>query len=136
MVRPYVEQGADIIVNPGNDGWFGEVGALSHLSLTLIRSIEYRLPLIRVNNSGVSTVINHKGEILFNTLTPLGAKAGKVFTLDVAKNKQTMKGQLLEKGSQTIYYQYGNAINIFAVLLLCLFLVHRRRMLTREKDGM
>ena len=133
MVRPYVEQGASIIVNPGNDGWFGEVGALSHLSLTLIRSIEYRLPLIRVNNSGVSTVINHKGEILFNTLTPLGAKAGKVFTLDVAKNKQTMKGQLLEKSSQTIYYQYGNAINIFAILLLCLFLVHRQRMLTRKK---
>lgn len=134
MVRPYVEQGADIIINPGNDGWFGEVGALSHLSLTLIRSIEYRLPLIRVNNSGVSTVINHKGEILFDTLSPLGAKAGKVFTLDVAKNKQTVKGQALEKGGQTIYYQYGRGINIFAVLLLCIFLVHRQRMLAREKD--
>ena len=110
MVRPYVEQGADIIVNPGNDGWFGEVGALSHLSLIVLRSIEYRLPLIRVNNSGVSTVIDHKGKILFDTLSPLGMKAGKVFTLDVTKR------------GQTIYYQYGAVLNAVAVLFLCLSL--------------
>ena len=111
MVRPYVEQGADIIINPGNDGWFGEVGALSHLSLILLRSIEYRLPLIRVNNSGVSTVINHKGEILFDSLSPLGTKAGKVFTLEVTKS------------GQTIYYQYSGAINALAVIFLCLSLI-------------
>ena len=110
MVRPYVEQGADIIVNPGNDGWFGEVGALSHLSLIVLRSIEYRLPLIRVNNSGVSTVIDHKGKILFDTLSPLGMTAGKVFTLDVTKR------------GQTIYYQYGAVLNAVAVLFLCLSL--------------
>lgn len=110
MVRPYVEQGADIIINPGNDGWFGEVGALSHLSLIVLRSIEYRLPLIRVNNSGVSTVIDHKGKILFDTLSPLDMKAGKVFTLDITKR------------GQTIYYQYGAVLNAVAVLFLCLSL--------------
>ena len=58
LVRTYIDKGADIIINPGNDGWFGESGALGHLSLSLFRTIEYGIPLVRVNNSGISTVIN------------------------------------------------------------------------------
>lgn len=120
MVRPYIAQGADIIINPGNDGWFGEVGALSHLSLTVLRTIEYRLPLIRVNNSGVSTVINHKGEILFDTLSPLNEKTGKIFTLEITQ------------GSPTFYYQYGRALHAFAIFLfvfslLAVVFINKRR---------
>jgi apolipoprotein N-acyltransferase len=89
LVRSYIDEGADIIINPGNDGWFGEQGALSHLSLALLRTIEYRIPLIRVNNSGVSTVINHKGEILFDTLSSLNIKTGKVFNLEITNSKPT-----------------------------------------------
>lgn len=118
-VRPYVEEKADIIINPGNDGWFSATGALSHLSLTLLRSIEYRMPLIRVNNSGVSTVIDQKGNILFDTLSPLGEKTEKIFTLSVAKQK-----------SQTFYYRFSSVLNVFAVLLLLLLLVLRQRELS------
>ena len=115
-VRPYVEEKADIIINPGNDGWFSTAGALSHLSLTLLRSIEYRMPLIRVNNSGVSTVIDQKGNILFDTLSPLGEKTEKVFEVKVTKQK-----------SPTFYYRFSNILTVFAVLLLLILLVLRQR---------
>lgn len=114
LVRPYIDEGADFIINPGNDGWFGEAGALSHLSLALLRSIEYRIPLIRVNNSGVSTVINQKGEILFDTLSTLNTETEAVFTLDIAE------------GKPTIFYQYGKILHIFAVLFLFSSLIFNR----------
>lgn len=115
LARAYIDKGADMIINPGNDGWFGETGALSHLSLTLLRSIEYRVPLIRVNNSGVSTVINQKGEILFDTLSPIDAQTEKVFTLDV------------HKGKETFYYQYASVLNKVSMILLCVLLVMSRK---------
>lgn len=114
LVRPYIDKGADIIINPGNDGWFGETGALSHLSLALLRTIEYRIPLIRVNNSGVSTVINNKGEIVFDTLSTLNTETEAVFTLDIAE------------GKPTIFYQYGKILHIFAVLFLFSSLIFNR----------
>ncbi|MFD2229503.1 apolipoprotein N-acyltransferase [Alkalimarinus sediminis] len=110
LVRPYIEQGADIIINPGNDGWFGKSGALGHLSLASLRAIEYRTPVIRVNNSGVSTVINHKGEIQFETLSPLDTKAAKVFTLPIAQ------------AEKTFFYRYGTTLNILSVIVLGLSL--------------
>ena len=120
LVRPYIDEGADIIINPGNDGWFGEAGALSHLSLALLRSIEYRIPLIRVNNSGVSTVINNKGEVLFETLSTLDAKTGRVFALDIPN------------GERTFFYQYGKILNVLSVILLCVSLIGSRRKHTQN----
>lgn len=117
LARSYIDKGADIIINPGNDGWFGEAGALSHLSLSMLRTIEYRIPLIRVNNSGVSTVINQKGEILFETLSTLDTQTEKVFTLDITK------------GKQTIFYQYGDILNVLSIIFMCLLLMSRRRTL-------
>ena len=116
LVRTYIDEGANMIINPGNDGWFGETGALSHLSLAVLRSIEYRVPLIRVNNSGVSTAVNHKGEILFNTLSPIDAQTEKVFSLDI------------HKGKQTFYYRYANLLNsVSMILLLILFILSKQR---------
>lgn len=114
LVRPYIDTGADIIINPGNDGWFGEAGALSHLSLALLRTIEYRIPLIRVNNSGVSTVINNKGEILFDTLSPLNKQTSKAFRLDIPEKQPT------------IYYQYGHILHLLGVIILVLSLLYCR----------
>ena len=122
LVRPYIDEGADIIINPGNDGWFGEAGALSHLSLALLRSIEYRIPLIRVNNSGVSTVINHKGEILFETLSTLDTQTGRVFTLEIPN------------GERTFFYQYGNILNVLSLVFLCLSLIGSRRKYTQNSS--
>ena len=56
--------GADALVNVTNDSWFGPAGEPDlHLALTVFRSIETRLPMLRSTNTGFTTVIDETGEI-------------------------------------------------------------------------
>jgi len=56
--------GAQVIVNVTNDSWFGKHSEpYQHLYMTLARAIEFRRPVIRSTNTGISTVISPRGEI-------------------------------------------------------------------------
>ena len=58
-------QDADVIVQISNDAWFGGFsGPAQHLEITRLRAIEQGMPIIRVSNSGVSAVIDGRGEIV------------------------------------------------------------------------
>ncbi len=58
------EKGAQIIINITNDSWFGyPFEPYQHMYMTLARSIENRLPLIRVTNTGITTSITHSGRL-------------------------------------------------------------------------
>jgi len=62
--------GAQFIVNATNDSWYGTwQEPYQHLYMTLARSIEFRRPLLRVTNTGISTVSLANGEVL--ALSPL-----------------------------------------------------------------
>ncbi|MDR2826619.1 MAG: apolipoprotein N-acyltransferase [Candidatus Adiutrix intracellularis] len=70
--------GADLLVVPTNDGWFGRSRAPGqHLLAAAMRTVEIRRPLVRVGNTGISAVIHPSGRI--TQTTPL-YKAG-VFPL-------------------------------------------------------
>lgn len=57
--------GADMIVTLSNDAWFPSVQAAElHLASAALRSVETRLPQVRVTVSGISAVIAPTGEIL------------------------------------------------------------------------
>ncbi len=57
--------GAQMIVNVTNDSWYGTwQEPYQHLYMTLARAIEIRRPLVRSTNTGISTVVTAKGEIL------------------------------------------------------------------------
>ena len=66
LARRFVgEKGADLLVNLTNDAWFGDtVAPWQHARLAQWRAIETRRTLVRVTNTGVTTVINPKGEML------------------------------------------------------------------------
>jgi apolipoprotein N-acyltransferase len=65
FVRKTVEKGAQVLINLTNDSWFGPVGEPeSHLLLSLYRSIEQRLPLLRVTNTGITAHIDAAGRIV------------------------------------------------------------------------
>ncbi len=71
-VRRFVEQGGNLLINMVDDAWFGNSSAsLVHLSLAVYRSVEYRLPLVRVTNSGVGAFVQPTGEIVAGTKTGL-----------------------------------------------------------------
>ena len=68
LARQGVRQGARILVNITNDGWFGETAApAQHLEMTAMRAIETRRTCLRAANSGYSAVIGPKGRILLKT---------------------------------------------------------------------
>ena len=57
--------GAQFIVNVTNDSWYGTwQEPYQHMTMTLARAIEIRRPLVRVTNTGISTVVLASGEIL------------------------------------------------------------------------
>ncbi|MET0404141.1 MAG: nitrilase-related carbon-nitrogen hydrolase, partial [Cystobacter sp.] len=64
-VAEEARRGADLIVTLSNDSWFqGTQGPRLHLMQAAFRSIETRLPQVRVTNSGISALISATGEVL------------------------------------------------------------------------
>ena len=69
---------ARIFINVTNDSWFGQTSEpYQHMYMTMARAIENRRPLIRVTNTGISTVILSDGKILEQS--PLDEEWVKVF---------------------------------------------------------
>jgi apolipoprotein N-acyltransferase len=66
LSRKFVgEARANILVNLTNDAWYGRsVGPWQHLWLAQSRAIETRRSLLRVTNTGVTSLVNAKGEIV------------------------------------------------------------------------
>ncbi|MFK7758475.1 MAG: apolipoprotein N-acyltransferase [Phycisphaerales bacterium] len=61
---------ADLLVNLTNDGWFGgsETARRSHLLIARWRCVELSTPMVRSANTGVSSVIDHRGGIVKDRL--------------------------------------------------------------------
>ena len=73
LVRDQVMLGADIITVVTNDSWFGDTtGPYQHLAADVMRAVEFRKPLLRAAQSGISACIDPSGKI--NGIIPLGVK--------------------------------------------------------------
>ena len=56
---------AQFLVNMTNDGWFdGSVMLAQHLQISQVRAAEFGRWLARATNTGLTAIINHKGEIV------------------------------------------------------------------------
>ncbi len=63
--RAMTQAGAEILVAMANDAWYGESAApYDHQAIALWRAIENRRYLLRVNNSGVTGVIDPLGRVV------------------------------------------------------------------------
>lgn len=72
LVRDRVRQGGQLIVNQVDDVWFGESDASAvHMALAVFRAAEFRVPLIRVTNSGNGVFVQPTGEIVTGSRTPV-----------------------------------------------------------------
>ncbi len=71
LVGEGIKLGGNLFINSVNDAWFGlTAGRDVHFALALFRSVEYRTPLVRVTNNGLSAIINAKGEIIEDSRIP------------------------------------------------------------------
>jgi apolipoprotein N-acyltransferase len=103
--RRLADQGAQVFVNVTNDSWFGtRAEPYQHLYMTLARGIEFRRPVIRSTNTGISTVMLADGTILDRS--PLHREWSH--TYDVPYRKDPFS---------TVYQSYGNRL-VPAILFL------------------
>ncbi|HEX6174105.1 MAG TPA: nitrilase-related carbon-nitrogen hydrolase, partial [Candidatus Binatia bacterium] len=86
--------GANLLVNLTNDAWYGKsVGPWQHARLAQSRAIETRRSLLRVTNTGVTSVVNAKGELV---------ESLPMFVPDV------LRAQVDILDGQTYYVRYGD----------------------------
>lgn len=80
-IRHFALNGAQVLVNISDDGWYGDTSApWQHLNMVRMRAIENRRWLIRDTNNGVTTAIDPQGRVTVSaprhTLTSLVVRYG------------------------------------------------------------
>ncbi|MBP1751376.1 MAG: acyltransferase [Geobacteraceae bacterium] len=103
LSRGYVQAGSRLLVNITNDAWYGRSSApYQHLSMTVFRAVENRVPLVRAANTGITAIIDGKGQIRSRTL---------LF------QEAYLEGEVRMGSGDTLYCRYGD---VFAKICLAL----------------
>ena len=103
FVTDYVKKGASFFAIISNDAWWGETpGHRQLLSYTRLRAIENRRDIVRSANTGISAIINSKGEIIKKTDYNV---------------KTILKGNFASNSEITFYSKYGDYIARLAILM-------------------
>jgi apolipoprotein N-acyltransferase len=64
FVRRFANEGAEVLVNISNDGWFGKSAARAqHLSIVRMRAAENRRWVLRSTNDGITATIDSAGRV-------------------------------------------------------------------------
>ncbi len=90
LARDGARLGAQLILGMSNDSWFTDhpTGANLHLAVAAFRSIETRMPQLRVTANGISAVIDATGEV--NASAPMGKAALLVGEVSVGAPPMTL----------------------------------------------
>ncbi len=64
-VRQFVKEGAEVLVNISNDGWYGDTSApWQHLNMARMRAVENHRWVLRATNTGVTAAISPFGRVI------------------------------------------------------------------------
>lgn len=101
LVREFVNQGAEFLVNITNDGWFGKThGPFQHARIAVFRAIENRIFIARCANTGVSMFIDPYGRT---------SQVTKIFTRTFVTEKIHLKPDGADFSKHlTPYARYGD----------------------------
>lgn len=115
----YVRAGARALVIITNDAWWGDTpGYRQHLSYACLRAIETRRAIARCANTGLSAIIDARGDILAQTSW---------------WTKEILQGEIALEDCQTFFVQNGDIIGRLCSLLFFLLLTALAvRILTRR----
>lgn len=112
--------GAQALINITNDSWFGRnFEPYQHMIMTLARAIEFRRPIVRLTNTGITVAANDKGEILLQG--PQNQEWAGTHTLRFESNPK-----------QTVYFfiaPYLSYVFIGLVLIVIVLGMKRRELL-------
>lgn len=78
----FVAQGGEVLVNPVNDAWFGESRIRDFMvAASVFQAIQFRIPVLRVSNSGHSLFVRSSGSVSPQQVTADGQRAVLVVKL-------------------------------------------------------
>ena len=104
FVTDYVKSGANFLSIISNDAWWGNTeGHRQLLSLSKLRAIENRRDIVRSVNTGISAIINLKGEVISK--------------LDYGV-KGSIEGKISSQENLTFYSKYGDIIFRWSFLII------------------
>lgn len=106
----YIRNGANFIFIVTNDGWWDNTpGHKQHLSYARLRAIENRRCIARSANTGISAIINEKGEIL----QPTNWWEPAVIEAEIKPNTKI-----------TFYAKFGDILSVTCVFVAILALLY------------
>ena len=105
----YVKMGARMLAVITNDAWWGDTpGYKQHLSYSCLRAIETRRDIARCANTGISAIIDQRGEILSSTDW---------------WQRCTLAGTVNLSSRTTFYVRHGDLVGLACVILTLLFAI-------------
>jgi apolipoprotein N-acyltransferase len=118
-VRQFAQQGAEVLVNISNDGWYGDSGAWKqHLQQTRMRAIENHRWLLSATNTGLTASID-----------PWGRVAAQV----PRKERTVLVAPYALLSSTTFYTRHGDWFAFLCAIISIGALVARFRSPKRER---
>lgn len=113
LIRDGVRGGAGWLVNVTNDAWFGDtVAPLQHLAMARMRCVEFRRPMVRAANSGISAVI--------------GPDGGIVASLGLFR-RGVLVASLRPGAQETTYAKTGEIFGISCIIITIFAIIPRKR---------
>jgi apolipoprotein N-acyltransferase len=117
FLTEFVRNGANFLFVVTNDGWWKDTpGYKQHAMFSRIRAIENRRSVARSANTGISSLINQKGEVL-------DSRGWWV--------EDVIRGEIHANEKLTFYSRYGDyigRISLFVAVLILLHLISYRLM--------
>jgi len=118
LVRRFVANGAELLLNISNDGWFGHsAAAQQHLHMVRVRAVENRRWIVRSTNNGYTMSVDPYGRI--TEPLPPDVRAETDLRYDFRTDK-------------TIYTRFGNWFAWMCVTVSVILLVISLKPRTRE----
>ncbi len=98
---------AAMLVNVSNDGWFGDsLAPHQHLEMARVRAMETGRALLRATNTGISAIIDSRGEIL--------ARSAQF-------EQAVVRAEVVPMQGATPFVRFGN-LPLLAIAVICLLL--------------
>ncbi len=105
-VRQFVRNGATLLINVSNDGWFGRsAAAAQHLAQARVRAVENRRWLLRDTNNGFTASIDPYGRVVASLPTDVRGELDAPYAF---------------RGDATLYTRWGDWIAWLSILITAL----------------
>lgn len=118
IARAFSKAGADALINISNDGYLGRTAVMKqHLANAVFRAVENGRPLARVTNTGITALIDKRGNVSDETET--FTEATRTWTID----RQSVES--------TFYTRHGDLfvliVTVISVVLFAIPVFTRRK---------